>query len=149
MAMAGLIGTFGAGAFAGSKPEKVSLRLDADALKQVDLLVEQGIYESREVFLQSAARNLLHEHGLDVNQSTPGEMPASQLTVAGIVMHSRKSLERLLAAGRQIELNVTGILRLSQDVTPELACAVIKSIKVCGAFQASPEVKTVLKDRIH
>jgi len=104
--------------------------------------VEQGLYASREAFLQSAARNLLHEHAMDLPQTT-----ASRLMVAGIVVHNRKSLERLLAAGRQIELNVTGILRLSDDVTPELACAVIQSLKVCGAFQASPEVKAALVDR--
>jgi Arc/MetJ-type ribon-helix-helix transcriptional regulator len=117
--------------------------MNAEELKQVDLLVEQGLYPSREAFLQSAARNLLHEHGLDLPQAATG-----RLTAAGIVMHNRKSLERLLAAGRQVELNVTGILRLSGDVTPELACAVIKQLKVCGAFQASPEVKAALRDRI-
>jgi Arc/MetJ-type ribon-helix-helix transcriptional regulator len=141
--MAGLIGTFGAGAFTGSKREKLTLSMNAEELKQVDLLVEQGLYPSREAFLQSAARNLLHEHGLDLPQAATG-----RLTAAGIVMHNRKSLERLLAAGRQVELNVTGILRLSGDVTPELACAVIKQLKVCGAFQASPEVKAALRDRI-
>jgi hypothetical protein len=94
--------------------------------------------------LQSAARNLLHEHGMDLPQPT-----ASRLMVAGIVMHNRKSLERLLAAGRQVELNVTGIFRLSSDVTPELACAVIKSLTICGAFQAATEVKAALRDRIH
>ena len=52
MAMAGLIGTFGAGAFAGSKREKLTLSMGADELKQVDLLVEQGLYASREAFLQ-------------------------------------------------------------------------------------------------
>ncbi len=144
LAMAGLIGKFGAGAFAGSKREKLTLSMDADELKQVDLLVEQGLYASREAFLQSAARNLLHEHGMDLPQSATGH-----LTAAGIVMHNRKSLEKLLAAGRQVELNVTGILRLADDVTPELACAVIKQVKICGAFQASPEVKAALRDRIH
>jgi Arc/MetJ-type ribon-helix-helix transcriptional regulator len=143
MAMAGLIGTFGAGAFAGSKREKLTLSMGADELRQVDLLVERGLYASREAFLQTAARNLLHEHGTDLPQSTTG-----QLTAAGIVMHNRKSLEKLLAAGRQVELNVTGILRFADDVTPELACAVVKSLKVCGAFQASPEVKATLKDRM-
>jgi Arc/MetJ-type ribon-helix-helix transcriptional regulator len=144
LAMAGLIGRFGAGAFAGSKREKLTLSMDADELKQMDLLVERGLYANREAFLQAAARNLLHEHGMDLPQSA-----TSQLTAAGIVMHNRKGLEKLLAAGRQVELNVTGILRLADDVTPELACAVIKSLKVCGAFHASPEVKTALKDRIH
>jgi Arc/MetJ-type ribon-helix-helix transcriptional regulator len=142
--MAGLIGTFGAGAFAGGKREKLTLRMGADEVRRVDLLVERGLYASREAFLQSAARNLLHEHGMDLPQAGAG-----RLTVAGMVMHNRKSLERLLAAGRQLELNVTGIFRLSDDVTPELARAVIKSLTVCGAFQAGPEVKAALKDRIH
>jgi Arc/MetJ-type ribon-helix-helix transcriptional regulator len=143
-AMAGLIGAFGAGAFGGSKRAKLTLSMAADQLKQVDMLVEQGLYPSREAFLQSAAQNLLREHGVEVRQVTTG-----QLTAAGIVIHSRKSFERLLAAGRQVELDVTGILRLTDDVTPELACAVIKQLKVCGAFQASAEVKTALRDRIH
>ena len=144
LAMAGRIGTFGAGAFAGSKREKLNLSIDADELRQVDLLVERGLYPNRDAFLQTAARNLLHEHGMDLPQATTG-----RLTAAGIVMHNRKSLEKLLAAGRQVALNVTGILRLADDVTPELACAVIKQLKVCGAFQASAEVKAALDDRIH
>ena len=142
LAMAGLIGAFGAGAFAGAKRQKFELTMNPDELKQLDLLVEQGLYASREAFLQSAARNLLHEHGMDLPQ-----MAAGRLMAAGIVMHNRKSLERLLAAGRQVELNVTGIFRLCDDVTPELACAVIKSLNVCGSFQASPEVKAALIDR--
>jgi Arc/MetJ-type ribon-helix-helix transcriptional regulator len=142
MQMAGLIGTFGAGAFAGSKREKLTLSMGADELRQIDMLAERGLYASREAFLQAAARNLLHEHGMDLPQAATG-----RLTAAGIVMHNRKSLEKLLAAGRQVELNVTGILRLADDVTPELACAVIKSLRVCGAFQASGEVKAALLDR--
>jgi hypothetical protein len=143
VAMAGLIGTFGAGVFTSSKPQKIDATMDAEEIKQVDLLVEQGLYDSREAFLQSAARDLLREHGVEVSRSTTGA-----LTVAGIVMHNRKSLEKLHVAGRQLELNVTGILRLADDVTPELACAVIKSLKVCGSFQARAEVKAALKDRI-
>ena len=143
LAMAGLIGTFGAGAFAGAKREKLNLSMGADEVRQVDILVERGLYAGREAFLQSAARNLLHEHGMDLPQEETGRLMA-----AGIVMHNRKSLEKLLAAGRQVELNVTGILRLADDVTPELACAVIKSLKVRGAFQASAEVKAALKGRI-
>jgi Arc/MetJ-type ribon-helix-helix transcriptional regulator len=143
-AMAGLIGTFGAGAFTSSKPEKLDVTMDAEELHQVYLLVEQGLYASREDFLQSAARNLLREHGVEVPLSMTGE-----LTVAGIAMHNRKSLNKLRAAGRQLELNVTGIFRLADDVTPELACAVIKSLKVRGTFQASEEVKAALMDRTH
>jgi hypothetical protein len=141
--MAGLIGTFGAGAFAGAKREKLELTMSADEVMHVDALIEQGLYVSREDFLQKAAHNLLQEHGVEIGKT------ADRLTVTGVASHNRKSLEKLLAAGRQVELNVNGILRLSNDVTPELACAVIKSLKVCGAFQASPEVKAALMDRIH
>ena len=139
--MAGLIGSFGAGAFAGSKREKIVLNLDADETRQMDLLIEQGLYPSRESFLETAIRNLMLEHGVHFQPAV------GQLTVAGIMMHSRKSLEKLRASGKQLELNVTGIFRLADDVTAELACAVIKSLKVCGAFQASAEVKAALKDR--
>jgi hypothetical protein len=141
--MAGLIGKFGAGTFGGPKPEKLALTMDAAELSQIDILVEQGLYPSREDFMQRAAHSLLREHGVDVPQ------PAGRLTVAGIAIHNRKSLEKLRAAGRQLELNVTGIFRLSDDVTPELACAVIKSLKVCGTFQASAEVKGALQGRMH
>lgn len=60
IAMAGLIGKFGAGAFHSSKPQKLDVTMDAQEIHQVDLLVEQGLYASREAFLQSAARNLLN-----------------------------------------------------------------------------------------
>ena len=79
IAMAGLIGRFGAGAFTSSKPQKLDVTMDAQEIHQVDLLVEQGLYASREAFLQSAARNLLREHHVEVPQSMTGE-----LTVAGI-----------------------------------------------------------------
>ncbi|HWS17132.1 MAG TPA: hypothetical protein VN223_03920, partial [Candidatus Elarobacter sp.] len=130
-------------AFAGSKREKLSLSMNQAELLHVDVLVEQGFYASREDFLQTAARNLMREHGVNVQQV------AGQVTVAGIAIHNRKSLEKLRAAGRVLELNITGIFRLAEDVTPELACAVIKSLKVSGAFQASAEVKSALKDRTH
>ena len=143
MAMAGLIGAFGAGAFVGAQREKLELTLIANELMQVDILVDLGLYTSREDFLQTAAHKLLQEHGVEIEQTT------DHLTVTGITSHSRRSLEKLHAAGRQLEINVTGILRLAGDVTPELACAVIKSVKIRGAFQASAEVKAALINRIH
>jgi Arc/MetJ-type ribon-helix-helix transcriptional regulator len=144
LAMANLIGRFGAGAFANSKPQQLNVTMDAEEIHQVDLMVEQGLYASRKDFLQLAARNLLREHGVEVPRPMTGE-----LKVAGIAVHNRKSLEKLRAAGRQLELNVTGIFRLADDVTPELACAVIKSLTLRGTFEASAEVKATLKDRTH
>jgi Arc/MetJ-type ribon-helix-helix transcriptional regulator len=143
MAIAGLIGTFGAGAFTGTKQEKFTVAMDAAELAQIDRLIEEGLYLSREDFLQTAARGLLQKHGVEVPQT------GSHLTIAGIAIHSRKSLEKLRAAGKQLELNITGMLRLAEDVTPDLACAVIKSLKIRGSFHASAEVKAALKERTH
>jgi hypothetical protein len=140
--LAGLVGSFGAGAFGGSKQETFALTMDAADVTQIDLLIAQGLYSSREDFVQTAARSLMREQGVQVQKA------AGHLKVAGIAMHNRKSLEKLRATGKQLEINVTGIFRLSDDVTPELACAVIKSLKIYGSFQASGAVKNALKDRI-
>lgn len=70
------------------------------------------------------------------------------LTVAGIAVHTRASLEKLRAADKHLQVNVAGIFRLAGDVAPELACNVIQSLTIRGSFQASPEVKESLKDRI-
>jgi Arc/MetJ-type ribon-helix-helix transcriptional regulator len=74
LAMAGLIGTFGAGAFTSLKQTKIEATMSAEELHQVNVLVEQGLYSSREAFLQSAARNMLHEHGMDLPQVATGQL---------------------------------------------------------------------------
>jgi Arc/MetJ-type ribon-helix-helix transcriptional regulator len=77
MMMAGLIGSFGAGAFAGSKRQQIALTMDPREVAEMDLLIEQGLYSSREDFLQTAARKLLREHNVEIQPVT------GQLTVAG------------------------------------------------------------------
>jgi len=59
----------------------------------------------------------------------------------GVAIHSRKSPEDLgdiVAAGKQLELRVVGVLEIAKDVTPELARAAIKSVSVFGKLRASP-----------
>jgi Arc/MetJ-type ribon-helix-helix transcriptional regulator len=71
--------------------------MDADELKQMDLLVERGLYASRETLLQSAARNLLHERGMDLPQAEAGRLMA-----AGIVMHNRRAWKNFLPLGGKL-----------------------------------------------
>lgn len=146
MAMAGMVGTFGAGSFSGVKSQKVVFSLSGPEAMQMDQLIEQGLYSSREDFLQAAARNLIRAHGAPAE---PAAQDSGHLIATGIVMHNRKSLEKLRDTGKRLEINIAGIFRLAGDVTPELACTVIKSLKVRGTFQASAEVKDALKERIH
>jgi hypothetical protein len=62
---------------------------------------------------------------------------------------SRADLERALAAGQMLHIEVVGLARIAPDVPPELARATIQSVVVLGAFHASAEVRSALADRIH
>ena len=63
--------------------------------------------------------------------------------------NSRADLESALAAGRRIKVQVVGLARIADDVTPELARDAIESVTVLGAFQASSAVRRALSDSIH
>ena len=139
--IAGLVGAF-AGKASVADHEDLSVRLPAAEMAQVNLLIEQGFYSNRTEFLQAAAHQLLLTH-------VPAFHPeaSSKVMVLGVMIHSRESLEKLRAAGRRMDLRVTGVLRLTEDVTPELAREVIQSIKVSGVFLAGTTVKAALLDR--
>jgi len=49
----------------------------------------------------------------------------------------------------RLQVQVVGLARIADDVTPGLARAAIESVTVLGAFQASPAVRRALSDRIH
>ena len=66
----------------------------------------------------------------------------------GLQHYSRSDLERAAAAGQMLHVQVVGLARIADDVTPVLARATIASVSVLGAFQASASVKQALADRI-
>jgi hypothetical protein len=66
----------------------------------------------------------------------------------GLQQYNRKDLERVQAAGKMLRIQVVGLARIAEDVTPELACATIESVVVLGAFHASAAVRRALADRI-
>jgi hypothetical protein len=57
-------------------------------------------------------------------------------------------LEKRKQKGKKMSFSVIGMLILQNDVSPELASEVIEEIKVRGIFNASPEVKAALADRM-
>jgi hypothetical protein len=46
------------------------------------------------------------------------------------------------------DISVVGLATIAADVSPELARSTIRSVRVLGAFHATPEVKAALADRI-
>jgi Arc/MetJ-type ribon-helix-helix transcriptional regulator len=106
---------------------------------QVDLLIEQGFYSSRTDFLVAAVRNLLATHNTTVKQAVE-----RRLMTLGVAIYTREDLEARVAAGTPVDVRVVGVLRIADDVTPELARAAIRSVTVFGKIKARPEVVAAL-----
>jgi Arc/MetJ-type ribon-helix-helix transcriptional regulator len=123
--------------------EKVTINMSVVDLGKIDVLVDEGFYSSRTDFIRTAIRNLLGQQNEDVQQSITRRMMA-----VGAIGYTRKDLEKLQAGGEVLDLRVVGLLVLTDDITPELAQATLKSIKVNGVFRACEAVKAALADRI-
>lgn len=115
--------------------EKVSFNLSVVDLGQVDLLVEHGFYSGRTDFLVAAVRNQLQGHSSTLRQAVE-----QQSMVLGVAVIGREELERRVEAGNPLDIRVVGVLKLEDDVTPELARAAIQSVSVFGKFRARPDV---------
>ncbi len=74
---------------------------------------------------------------------------ARRTLVLGLQHFSRAELEAVHAAGQVLQVQVLGLARIADDVTPELARATIQSVHVLGVFHASPAVRRALADRLH
>ena len=119
--------------------EKVSFNLSVVDMGQVDLLIEQGFYSSRTDFLVAAVRNQLATHNTTVKQA----VEKRHMTL-GVAFYNRENLEAQAAAGTAMDIRVVGVLRIADDVTPELARAAIRSVTVFGKIRARPEVIAAL-----
>ncbi|MGH8585225.1 MAG: CopG family transcriptional regulator [Gammaproteobacteria bacterium] len=124
--------------------EKITINLGFIDLGQIDLLVHEGFYSNRTDFIRTAIRNQLTTHAEVVKLTV-----ARKTLVLGLQDFSRQDLETAQAAGQKLQIQVLGLARIAQDVSPELARATIDSVTVLGALHASAAVKAALADRIH
>jgi Arc/MetJ-type ribon-helix-helix transcriptional regulator len=122
--------------------EKITINMNIVELGQIDLLVEEGFYSNRTDFIRAAIRSQLDSHREEMRQT----MVRRALGV-GMWSYSHQDLEDVLAAGNMLEIKLVGMLHLADDISPELALAVIKKVQVLGVFKASPAVKEALADR--
>jgi Arc/MetJ-type ribon-helix-helix transcriptional regulator len=124
--------------------EKMTVNVGVVDLGQVDLLVQEGFYSNRSDLMRTALRNQLALHADVVRQTV-----ARRTLTVGLQHLGRAELEAVVAAGQRLQVQVVGLARIADDVTPELARAAIESVTVLGAFQASPAVRRALAGRIH
>ena len=119
--------------------EKISFNMSVVDLGQVDLLVDQGFYSSRTDFLIAAVRKQIDGHSLTVRQAVE-----QKVMTVGMTILNRKELENRVAANKPLDIRVVGVLKIENDVTPELARAAIKSVSVFGKIRAKPEVMSAI-----
>lgn len=123
--------------------EKLTINLGVVDLGQIDLLVQEGFYSNRTDLIRTAIRNQIAAHGEEVKRTV-----ARRTLVLGLQHLGRVDLEHAFAAGQMLKIQVVGLARIANDVTPELARATIQSVEVLGAFHASAAVRNALADRI-
>ena len=123
--------------------EKMTVNVGVVDLGHVDLLVQEGFYSNRSDLIRTALRNQIALHADVVKQTV-----ARRTLTVGLQHYGRAELERARAAGQRLHVQVVGLARIGDDVSPELATAVIESVTVLGAFQASPAVRRALAARI-
>jgi len=123
--------------------EKLTINLGVVDLGQIDLLVQEGFYSNRTDLIRTAIRNQLTVHADDVKRTV-----ARHTLVLGLQHVTRAELERVRAAGQMLHIQVVGLVRIDDDVTPELARATIETVKVLGALHASQAVRQALADRL-
>ncbi|MBA2724131.1 MAG: CopG family transcriptional regulator [Methylibium sp.] len=123
--------------------EKMTINMGVVDLGQVDLLVQEGFYSNRSDLVRTAVRNQLVLHADAVKQTV-----SRRTLMVGLLDCSRADLERAAASGERLRIQVVGLARIADDVTPELARAAIESVSVLGAFHASAAVRRALADRM-
>ena len=124
--------------------EKITINLGVIDLGHIDLLVQEGFYSNRTDLIRTAIRNQLATHGDALRQTV-----ARRTLVLGLQEFSKRDLEAVRKSNTKLRIQVLGLVRIADDVSPALACATIESIAVLGAFHASAAVKAALADRLH
>lgn len=123
--------------------EKITVNLGYVDLGRIDLLVREGFYSNRTDFIRTAIRNQLSGHAPEVARTIDQNTLDLGLREFGVA-----DLEAVREAGQKLHIKVVGLVRITSDVTTELALETIGSLTVLGALQASAEVKAALADRI-
>lgn len=124
--------------------EKLTINLGPIDLGQIDLLVQEGFYSNRTDLIRTAIRSQLTTHADVLRQSV-----ARRTLVLGLQEFSKRDLEAVRKSRTKLRIQVLGLVRIADDVSPGLAIETIDSITVLGALQASPMVKAALAGRIH
>ena len=133
-----------------NETEKLTINLGVVELAQIDVLVEQGIYSNRSDLIRTSIRKQLEVHEDKIKRAvTPSINAKSNVGIwsVGIVYLDRKGLEEAFEDNdeRPIKISVIGMLKISDNVSPELFKKNVARICVRGKLIASSAVKEVIE----
>ncbi len=123
--------------------EKITINLGLVDLGQIDLLVSEGFYSNRTDFIRTSIRNQLGIHAEPLKQAI-----ARKTLTLGLLDLTKADLESAVVRRTKLQIRVLGLIRIADDVSPQLARSAIASLEVLGNLDASPAVKAALADRI-
>ncbi len=126
-----------------AESEKITINMSVVDLGKIDLLVAEGHYTNRTDCVRTAVRDLLARHGKDIDGGA-----TRRSLVVGVVHLGRAQLEKLRDNGERVAIRAVGLVRIGDDVTPELASDTIESIRVYGALRGPDTVRAMLSDRL-
>ncbi|MHA2253639.1 MAG: hypothetical protein ACXAD7_24990 [Candidatus Kariarchaeaceae archaeon] len=131
----------------GGKTEKITVNVPILTLAQIDAIVDLGHFQNRAEFLRFSALKQLELYSDIDRMPWRQNMPIKPLIVVGILFMDNKTLERAKAKNNLIRILVVGILRISNDVDPQLFDTYVSQIKVWGSIKAPPEIKKLVETK--
>ena len=121
--------------------EKVCVNLPAAELGKIDVLVAEGLFASRTDVIRSGIRQVLEVHDETVQRVVHTARIGYQLL-------TKAELETARNAGRKLSVFVVGVLRITNNVSPDLADAAIDRIRILGAVRGPDDVLRRIEERI-
>lgn len=138
------------------KMEKLTINLPPVEIARMDMLIEAGYYPSRAEFIRTAIRERLDSHQdfiakkLEQLGQRSEKEPADRETYSGVGIYvlDNKTFENAVQQGIQMKIRVVGMLKLSEDVKPELIEKAVASAKVYGILKGSNKAKKALQGKM-
>ncbi len=139
------------------KMEKLTINLPPVEIARMDMLIEAGYYSSRAEFIRAAIRERLDSHQdfiskklEQIAQGAPEESKDKELhaVILGVLDLDNTSFESAIKRGKMMKIRVVGMLKLSEDVRPELIERAVDSVKVWGIVRGSEKAKKTLQNKM-
>jgi Arc/MetJ-type ribon-helix-helix transcriptional regulator len=123
-------------------PDRIHVEINAEITAKIDALIEEELYPDRAAFIEQAIQNQLRTH-----QTTFDKYKKQKSTVIGMLSYSAEELEKIIAKGKRLEIRTIGILRFSDDVTPELFDKAVAKINLAGRLWAPDSILPMINER--